>query len=101
MNGYFLVELRTSLASPLRSYTAARILDGKRHAAVEAGEDRITVRNEEKWLRLERDGAIDTWTREDRNRRTLELAEAGTLRSASAEEGMDMAAEQWARELML
>jgi hypothetical protein len=32
---------------------------------------------------------------------TMELTESGTLRSATNEEAMDLAAEQWARELML
>ncbi len=31
----------------------------------------------------------------------LELTESGTLRTADHEEAMDLAAEQWARELML
>jgi hypothetical protein len=31
---------------------------------------------------------------------TLEFTESGTLRSASHEEAMDLAAEQWARDLM-
>jgi hypothetical protein len=31
---------------------------------------------------------------------TLELTESGTLRSSTQEEAMDLAAEQWAREIM-
>jgi hypothetical protein len=32
---------------------------------------------------------------------TMELTEAGTLRSGTQDEAMDLAAEQWARDLML
>jgi len=94
-------ELWTSLASLLRSYTAAHGLHAKREAAVELTEEKITVRHNEKWLRLERNYAILTWTRENGTMGTLELTEAGTLRSGTHEEAMDLAAEQWARDLML
>jgi hypothetical protein len=93
-------ELWISLASLLRSYTAAHGFGGDRHALVEADEDRITVRLGEKWLRLERDGAIVTWTRENRNSGKMEITETGRLRDGTSEEEMDMAAEAWARELM-
>ena len=39
------IELWVSLASLLRSYTAAHGLNGDRQATVELGEERITVRN--------------------------------------------------------
>ncbi len=94
-------ELWTSLASLLRSYTAAHGLHSKREAAVELTEEKITVRHNEKWLRLIRNHAILTWTRENGTMGSLELTEAGTLRSSTHEEAMDMTAEQWARELML
>jgi len=94
-------ELWTSLASLLRSYTAAHGLHAKREAAVELTEEKITVRHNEKWLRLDRNHAILTWTRENGTMGTLELTEAGTLRSGTHEEAMDLAAEQWARDLML
>ena len=93
-------ELFASLASLLRSYTAAHGLHLKREAAVELTEEKITVRHNEKWLRLIRNHAILSWTRENGSMGTLELTEAGTLRSASHEEAMDLAAEQWAREIM-
>jgi hypothetical protein len=93
-------ELWISLASLLRSYTAAHGLSGDRHALVEADEDRIAVRREEKWLRLERAGATVIWTRENGSSGALEISEAGRLRSATSEEEMDLAAEAWARELM-
>ncbi|MGB8029427.1 MAG: transcriptional regulator [Terracidiphilus sp.] len=93
-------ELWTSLASLLRSYTAAHGLHLKREATVELTEEEIIVRHGEKWLRLIRDHAILTWTRENGSMGTLELTESGTLRSSTREEAMDMAAEQWAREIM-
>jgi hypothetical protein len=70
-------ELWVSLASLLRSYTAAHGLNGDRQATVELGEDRITVRNG-----------------------MLEFTEAGRLRSTAGEEEMDIVAEAWAREMM-
>jgi hypothetical protein len=94
------VELWVSLASLLRSYTAAHGLNGNRQATVELGEERILVRHGDGWLDLKRDGAKVTWQREDGKTGTLELTEAGTLRSETGEEEMDMAAERWARDLM-
>lgn len=94
------VELWVSLASMLRSYTAAHGLNGNRQATVELGEEKIIVRHAEKWLTLERTGAQVAWTRENGSGGTLELTEQGRLRTGAAEEDLDMAAEAWARELM-
>lgn len=94
------VELWVSLASLLRSYTAAHGLNGDRQATVELGEARITVRHADRWLNLERSGPAVRWQREDGTSGELELTEAGTLRSSRKDEEMDMAAEAWARELM-
>ncbi len=124
------VELWVSLASLLRSYTAAHGLNGNRQATVELGENRITVRHGNGWLDLVRDGATIRWRREDERSGVLELTEAGRLRNCDprsqnrdlhprdkdpsvgtpdlghpdpgypGEEEMDMAAEAWARELM-
>ena len=93
-------ELWVSLASLLRSYTAAHGLNGDRQATVELGEEQITVRHGDTWLDLKRNGAHILWTRDDGRNGMLELTEAGQLRSESGEEEMDMAAESWARELM-
>jgi len=93
-------ELWISLASLLRSYCAAHGVHSNRHATVETGEKEITVRHGEKWLSLERDVAIVTWTRENGTSEVLELTEHGRLRSGTSEEEMDLAAEAWARELM-
>jgi hypothetical protein len=73
----------------------------KREAAIELTEEQIIVRHGEKWMRLIRNHAILTWTRENGSMGTMELTESGTLRSGTQEEAMDLAAEQWARELML
>jgi hypothetical protein len=94
------IELWISLASLLRSYTAAHGLNGNRQATVELGEEQITVRHGDAWLDLQRSGAQILWKRDDGQSGTLELTEAGQLRSRSGEEEMDMVAEAWARELM-
>ncbi len=94
------VELWVSLASLLRSYTAAHGLNGDRQATVELGEDQITVRHGNAWLNLKRNGAHVSWSRENGQNGMLELTEAGRLRSTTGEEEMDMVAEAWAREMM-
>src|SRR3569833_4237438 len=86
------VELWVSLASLLRSYTAAHGLNGDRQATVELGEDHITVRHGNSWHDLKRNGAHVTWSRDDGEQGMLELTEAGKLRSETGEEEMDMAA---------
>ena len=98
--GQLWVELWVSLASLLRSYTAAHGLNGNRQATVELGERRITVRHGSKWLDLERGGTRVNWQREDGSTGVLELTETGRLSAAGGEEEMDMVAETWARELM-
>lgn len=95
-----LAELWISLASLLRSYTAAHGLHDNRHATVEADGKEIWVRHGEKWLHLERDLAIVAWTRENGSSGAMEIADSGRLRSGASEEEMDLAAEAWARELM-
>jgi hypothetical protein len=97
----FYVELWVSLASLLRSYTAAHGLNGDRQATIELGEERILVRHGDDWLDLKRSGAEVNWQREDGRQGKLEFTEHGRLQEAGAgEEEMDMAAEDWARELM-
>jgi hypothetical protein len=97
------VELWVSLASLLRSYTAAHGLNGNRQATVELGEEQILVRHGEQWLDLKRAVASVSWQREDGRSGTLVLTEAGTLRGGAGpdeEVEMDIAAEAWARDLM-
>lgn len=103
-------ELWVSLASLLRSYTAAHGLNGDRQATVELGEERITVRHADRWLDLMRDHAAVTWRREDGRSGLLTLTETGRLQSVQdtgrgdtgkgGEEEMDLAAIRWAQELM-
>jgi len=95
------VELWVSLASLLRSYTAAHGLNGNRQATIELGEERILVRHGDDWLDLHRNAAEVTWQREDGREGKLAFTEHGRLRKEGLdEEEMDMAAERWARELM-
>jgi RecB family exonuclease len=94
-------ELWVSFASLLRSYTAAHGLNKSRQATVELSENRILVRHGDDWLDFERSGATVKWKRTNGTNGTLEFTVAGQLRSAAGEEEMDMAAEAWARELML
>lgn len=98
--GQVYVELWVSLASLLRSYTAAHGLNGNRQATVELGETQITVRHGDAWLELERHGSTINWHRDNGQSGTLELTEAGRLRADEHEEEMDITAEAWARELM-
>lgn len=93
-------ELWSSLASLLRSYTAAHGLNGNRQATVEWSEEKILVRRGDVWLDLERKGATVIWKRENGRHGAMELTEEGRLRSDGGEEEMDLAAESWARELM-
>ena len=94
------IELWVSLASLLRSYTAAHGLNGNCQATVELGEEKITVRHADQWLELIRSGATVDWKREDGRSGTMELTESGKLREGTNEEEMDIVAEAWARELM-
>ena len=93
-------ELWISLTSLLRSYTAVHGLHGNRIAQVEHNAGKILVSHGEKWLSLTRDHANVTWTRENGSMGTMELTDQGTLRGSEGEEAMDLAAEQWAREIM-
>ena len=93
-------ELWVSLASLLRSYGAVHGLAGNRQALIEHDAGRIFARHGDKWIELRRTGTTVTWKRGDGSQGTLELTEAGRLRSSLGEEEMDMAAEGWARELM-
>ena len=93
-------ELWTSLASLLRSYTAAHGLHNGRHAVIESTEEKITARHGEKWLILTRNHHSVTWTRENGDEGAMELKENGSLLGPSGEQAMDLQAEHWARELM-
>lgn len=100
-------ELWTSLASLLRSYTAAHGLNRKEQATVELGQDQIVVRAGDRWLKLDRHHAEVIWAREDGRRGLMRFTIEGRLETHvgheehhEKEEEMDMQAEEWARELM-
>jgi hypothetical protein len=93
-------ELWTSLASLLRSYTAAHGLHTGTAAEVAWDATHILAQYKDKWLDLKREGARVAWMRENGNGGLLELTEHGQLRGADCENEMDTAAEAWARELM-
>ena len=76
-------------------------MSANRQAAMEQDEDRIRTQCGGKWLELERQGSGITWKRENGAQGRLELTPAGRLRGSQGEEEMDLAAEAWARELML
>ena len=100
LGGDVFAELWVSLASLLRSYTAAHGLNARRQATVELGEERILVRRGDDWLDLHRNGAEVNWQREDGRAGRLEFTEHGRMHSEAGEEEMDMAAEAWAQDLM-
>jgi hypothetical protein len=82
-------ELWVSLASLLRSYTALHGLHRKQQATVELGEDLITVRAGEKWLRLTRRDADFVWSREDASNGRMRFTIDGRLEAYVGEEGLD------------
>lgn len=94
-------ELWRSLAALLRSYTSAHGLNRNQSADIEADDERISVRHGARWLELRRSGASIAWMRENGESGRLELTEHGRLRGPAGEEELDMAAEAWARELMV
>jgi len=99
-------ELWISLASLLRSYTAAHGLSGNRQAVIESDGVLIRAHHGKKLLELRRNGTSVTWMRENGKGGRLEMTAAGRLRNTTdmsndvSEEEMDMAAEAFARELM-
>ena len=93
-------ELWVSLASVIRCYSVAHGLNRSLQVAIEHDGERILARYGDKWLDLKRNGATVSWEREDGSQGIVELTEAGRLKSNSAEQEMDLAAEAWARELM-
>jgi hypothetical protein len=94
-------ELWVSLESLLRSYTAAHGLSRKQSATIEADGEKITARHGARWIELRRSGASIEWMRENGERGLLEMTDHGRLRGPAGEEELDMAAEAWARELMI
>ena len=94
-------ELWVSLASLLRSYTAAHGLNGTTQATVELGDDEIRVRCGQRWLRLARTGGRIEGTTQDGQRFGLFWSEAGELLTETGDGlPMDLQAEEWSRELV-
>ena len=94
-------ELWVSLASLLRSYTAAHGLNKTHQATVELGENQITVRTGDRWLNLNRHQDQILWTREDSAQGHFRFTIEGRLQTEEGQEQeMDIQAEAWARELM-
>jgi len=98
------LELWTSLASVLRSYTAVHGLNRKDQATVELGPNQIIVRAGTRWLQLDRNETEIRWSREDLSHGHMRFTIEGRLRTEAGdvhrEEEMDLQAEAWARELM-
>ena len=98
------LELWTSLASLLRSYTAAHGLNHKEQATVELGPQQIIVRAGTRWLQLDRNEAEILWSREDLSHGQMRFTIEGRLSTQAGhedqEEEMDLQSEAWARELM-
>lgn len=99
------LELWTSLASVLRSYTAVHGLNRKEQATVELGPNQIIVRAGTRWLQLDRNETEIRWSREDLSHGNMRFTIEGRLKlqaddADDREEEMDLQAELWARELM-
>lgn len=100
-------EFWISLASLLRSYTAAHGLNRKHQATVELGDEHVIVRTADRWLRLDRANSEIIWSREDGSKGLMRFTIEGRLQThvgdkehQDREEEMDLQAELWARELM-
>jgi hypothetical protein len=90
-------ELWTSWASLLRSYAAAHGLNSPHHAIVEVSPDSITLRVNTRWLRFTSTELASS----DATPVPFTLNENGTITlNHQPEEAMDIAAEQFARELL-
>ena len=90
------VELWTSWASLLRSYTAAHGLSSPHHAVVEVGADEIILRVDARWLRFTHNRLTDSTGAAQ----SFSLEEDGTAKLNGVAEEMDIAAERLAREMM-
>ena len=89
-------ELWTSWASLLRSYAAAHGLNSTQHAVVEVSADEITLRVGGRWLRF----TTNEVTASNHLPVAFQLNEDGTATVGSTQQEMDLAAEQFAREIL-
>ena len=90
------IELWTSWASLLRSYAAAHGLNSTQHAVVEVSADEITLRVGSRWLRF----TPNEVTASNHPPLAFQLNENGTATVDSTQQEMDLAAEQFAREIL-
>ena len=91
-------ELWTSWASLLRSYAAAHGLNATQHAVVEVSAEEITLRVGSRWVRFTQRVVESS----DAAEQAFSLKEDGTVSVAGgAPEEMDIAAERFAREILL
>ena len=91
-------ELWTSWASLLRSYAAAHGLNSTQHAVVEVSASEITLRVGSRWIRF----TPNEVTASDHPPLAFHLNEDGTATVGSQpQQEMDIAAEQFARELLI
>ena len=97
LNANLHTELWTSWASLLRSYAAAHGLNATQHAVVEVSAEEITLRVGSQWLRFTQ----DKMQHSDEEPMPFSLNENGTVTiNAAPEVEMDIAAEQFAREIL-
>lgn len=91
-------ELWTSWASLLRSYAAAHGLNAPQHAVVEVSAEQIILRVGPRWLRFTPTQIEET----HRPPHRFHLNENGTVTiDGQPEEEMDLAAERFAREMLI
>jgi hypothetical protein len=91
-------ELWTSWASLLRSYAAAHGLNSTHHAVVEVSANEITLRVNDRWLRF----TPTTLQPSNAPPQPFTLNENGTITlNHQPEQEMDLAAEQFAREILI
>ncbi|MFP5234202.1 MAG: transcriptional regulator [Acidobacteriota bacterium] len=101
MNPRLHAELWTSWASLLRSYAAAHGLNSTHHAVVEVSADRITLRVNDRWLRF----SSSDMQHSGEPAAPFMLNEDGTVtlgpgHEPAASVAMDIAAEQFARQML-
>ena len=96
MNSNLHTEFWTSWASLLRSYAAAHGLNSTQHAVVEVSATEITLRVGSRWLRF----TPDEVTASNHSPLAFHLNEDGTATVGTNQQEMDLAAEQFAREIL-
>src|SRR5579875_1796027 len=89
-------ELWTSWASLLRSYAAAHGLNSTQHAVVEVSASEITFRVGGRWIRF----TPNEVTASNDPPLAFQLNENGTATVGNTQYEMDLAAEQFAREIL-